>query len=74
MNANTHLWSHLAEFSLEWEIQFQTKVVEKSKTHILCSNFYFENRAVYEITCKNNVQQEIPEITLTAHAHYMLYT
>jgi len=28
---------------------FQTKVVEKIKTHILCSVFFFENRAVYEI-------------------------
>jgi hypothetical protein len=29
-------WSYLAQFFLEWEI-FQTKVVEKIKTHILCS-------------------------------------
>jgi hypothetical protein len=30
---------------------FQTKVVQKIKTHILCSVtfFYFENHAVYEI-------------------------
>jgi hypothetical protein len=29
---------------------FQTKAVEKIKTHILCSlTFFFENRAVYEI-------------------------
>jgi len=29
---------------------FQTKVVEKIKTHILCSVFFFfENRALYEI-------------------------
>ena len=29
---------------------FQTKVVEKIKTHILCSvTFFFENHAVYEI-------------------------
>jgi len=29
----------------------RTKVVEKIKTHILCSGifFFFENRAVYEI-------------------------
>jgi len=33
---------------------FQTKAVEKIKTHILCSViFFFENLAVYEITWKN---------------------
>jgi len=32
-----HIDEYLAEFFLEWEI-FQTKVVEKIKTHILCSN------------------------------------
>ena len=37
---------------LKWEI-FQTKVVQKIKTHILYSNFFFpENRAVYEIMWK----------------------
>jgi hypothetical protein len=33
MNTNTHIL-YLAQFSLEWE-PFQTKVVEKIKTHIL---------------------------------------
>jgi len=32
---------------------FQTKVVEKIETHILCSVTSFENRAVYEIMWKN---------------------
>jgi hypothetical protein len=32
---------------------FQTKVVEKIKTHILCSvTFFLENRAFYEIMCE----------------------
>ena len=35
MKTNAHLW-YLAEFFLELEI-FQTKVVDKIKTHILCS-------------------------------------
>jgi hypothetical protein len=48
-------WSHLAQFFLEWEM-FQTKVVQKIKTHILCSvNFPPENLAVYEIMWENNV-------------------
>jgi hypothetical protein len=31
---------------------FQANVVEKIKTHILCSITVFENRAVYDITWK----------------------
>jgi hypothetical protein len=36
MNTEVHLWQYLAQFFLEWEI-LQTKVVEKIKTHVLCS-------------------------------------
>ena len=36
MNACVHLWYYIAESFLEWEM-FHTKVVEKVKTHILCS-------------------------------------
>ena len=36
MKTNIHFWSYLAHLFLEWEM-FQTKVVEKTKTHILCS-------------------------------------
>ena len=47
MKTYPHLWQYLAEFFLEWEF-FQIKVVEKIKTHILCSvTFFSENRAVY---------------------------
>jgi hypothetical protein len=37
MKNKKYLWSYLAQFFLEWEM-FQTKVVEKIKTHILCSS------------------------------------
>ena len=45
---------------------FQTKVVEKIKTHILCSVtfLFFENRAVYEVTRKNIVEAGRPEMTI----------
>ena len=40
-------WSYLAQFCLEWEM-FQTKLVEKIKTHILCSvNFVLKNRTFF---------------------------
>ena len=40
MKTFLHLWKYLAEFFLEWEM-FQRKVVEKFKTHILCSVTFF---------------------------------
>ena len=40
MKTNIHFWSYLAQFFLEWEI-FQTKVLEKIKTHILCLVIFF---------------------------------
>ena len=40
MKTNIHFWSYLAQFFLEWEM-FQTKVVEKIKTHISCSVTFF---------------------------------
>ena len=36
MKICVHLWWYFAKFFLEWEM-FQTKVSEKTKTHILCS-------------------------------------
>jgi hypothetical protein len=40
MKPYRHLWRYLAEFFLEWE-KFQTKVVEKIKTHFTFNNFFF---------------------------------
>jgi hypothetical protein len=44
----------------------QTKVVEKIKTHILCSvTFLFpENRAVYKIIWKNIIEPGRPQMTI----------
>jgi len=41
---------------------FQTKVVEKIKTHILCSVNFFDNFAVYEIMWKNAVEGGRPQM------------
>ena len=40
MKTFAHLWQYLGEFFLNWEM-FQTKFVEKIKTHILCSVAFF---------------------------------
>jgi hypothetical protein len=48
---------------------FQTKVVEKIKTHILCSViFFFENRAVSEVMWKDIVERGRPQMTI-GHMH-----
>ena len=44
MNTYLHLWQYLAEFFLEWRM-FQTKVVEKDKTHILYSRNIFPRKS-----------------------------
>ena len=60
MKTCVHLW-YVAEFFLEWEM-FQTKVVEKIKTHFMLNKFFSENRAVYEIMWKNMVERDRPQI------------
>jgi len=58
---------YLAEFFLDLEM-FQTKVVKKIKTHILCSITPPppppENRAVCEIMWENTEEPGIPQITI----------
>jgi len=44
---------------------FQTKVVEKIKTHILCSViFFFEILALYEIMWKDFAEPDRPQMTI----------
>jgi hypothetical protein len=58
MNTNIHFLLYLAQLSLEWEM-FHTKIVEKIKTHILCSKTFFsENHAVYKIMWRNIVASD----------------
>jgi len=42
-----------------------TKVVEKIKTHILCSvTFFLENNGIYEIMWENIVETDRPRMTV----------
>jgi len=44
---------------------FETKFVEKIKTHTSCSiTFFPENRAAYKITWKNILQPNRPQMTI----------
>jgi len=58
------LKSYLSHFFLELEM-FQTNVVEKIKTNILCSvTFFLENHAFYEKMWENIVERGRPQITI----------
>ena len=64
METNKHFWSHLAQFFLGWEM-FQTKVVEKIKTHILFWVFFFVcNHAVYGVMWISIVEPNRPQMTV----------
>jgi len=64
MKTNIRIWPYIPRIFLEWEM-FQMKIVEKIKTHFVFSNIsFFENRAVYEITWKNTVQPDRPQMAM----------
>jgi len=63
MKTNKHFWSYLNHFFLESKM-FRTKVVKKTKTHILCSITFFENCAVYEKTWKNILDPDSTQMTI----------
>jgi len=57
-------WSYLTQFFWKWEM-FQTKLVDRMKTHILCSvTFSPQTCAVYEIMLKNIVEPDRPQMTI----------
>jgi len=60
MKTYVHLW-HLSEFFLEW-VTLKTEVLVGTKTHILCSIFFFKNRSVYDIMSRYRpgVAQRVP--------------
>ena len=69
MQSAVQFGSYLAQF-LQWEM-FQTKVVEKIKTHThthththFVMNNVFKNCVVYEIIWKNIVQPDRPQMTI----------
>jgi len=64
METNTYFWLYLTHFFLKSKI-LQTKVVEKIKTHILCSVIFFSRKSCrYEIILKNTVEPDRPQTTM----------
>ena len=51
-------------FLLRMRTPADKDVKKKIKTHILCSIFFFENSAFYEIMWENLVEQDRPQATI----------
>jgi hypothetical protein len=71
MKTNLHFLSYLAQFFIEWEI-FQTKVVEKIKTHVLCSATFFHKSCRLWDNVEWYCKAGQPTDDDMAHAHCML--
>jgi hypothetical protein len=73
MKTDTHFWSYLSQFFLEWEM-FRTKFVEKIKTHILCSvTFIWKSCSLFD-NVENYCRAGLAIDNRMAHAHCMLDT
>jgi hypothetical protein len=70
MKTYARLWQYLAEFFLEWQM-FQTKVVEKIKTHILYSvNFFRKSYRLWDNVEKwGRAGQAIDDTIITCALH-----
>ena len=67
-----HFWSYLAHSFLEWEM-FQTKVVEKIKTHFVFNNFFFrKSYRFWDYVGKYSRAGQATDDN--AHAYFMLDT
>jgi len=71
---DVHLWSYLAHSFLGWKV-FQSKIIEKIKTHILCSTTF-----IFRKSCRlwDKVEEYCTTVQATddsmTHAHCMLDT
>jgi hypothetical protein len=64
MKTSVNFLTYLAYLFVEWEM-FPTKIVEKIKNiWASVTFFFFENRAVYEIMCKNIVGPGRLQVTI----------
>ena len=62
MKTNIRFWLYLAHFFLEWEM-FQIKVMDKNKTHILCSVTFARKSCRFEVIWKNIVEPDRSHVT-----------
>ena len=67
-----HFWRYIAKLFSEWEMFLDKSCRENQNTHFMFSNFFPENRTVYEVMSKNIVETEAPQMT-TQHGAYALH-
>jgi hypothetical protein len=73
MKTNTHFLSYIAQLFLEWK-KFQTKVIEKDKTHILYSVTVFrKSRRLWDKVEKHGRAGQATDENMW-HAHWILDT
>jgi hypothetical protein len=72
MKASIRFWSYRAQFFFEWEM-FQTEVVEKFKTQILCSVTFSKPYRLWDSVEKSIRAGEAPDDNME-HAHFTLRT
>ena len=73
MTTNIHFLSYFVHFFLEWE-KFQTKVLEKIRTHILCSvTFFFRKSCRLRENVENYFRVGQATNDNTAREHCMLF-
>ena len=71
MQTDIHFWSYLAQFFLVSEM-FQTKVVQKIKTHILCSvTFSRKSCHLWDKAEKNVVERGRPQMAIWRFAWWI---
>jgi hypothetical protein len=73
MKTNINVWFYLAHFLLEWDV-FETKVVQKIKTNILCSATVFRKSWRLWINVEKYCKARQATDDNIAHAHSMLDT
>ena len=73
MKTNIHFSSYLAHLFLKWEM-FQTKVVEKLKTHILFSVTFFRKSYLLWDNVEKYCSAGQEADDKTAHEHCTLFT
>jgi len=62
--AYVHLWQYCPEFFSQWQV-FQTKVVQKMKTHILCSITHFRKSCrFWDNVEKYDIESDKPRMTI----------
>jgi hypothetical protein len=63
VNLCLHVWQYLAEFFLKWE-NFQTKVVEKVRTDILCSASFLRKSCRLWDNVENMMEADRPQMKI----------